>query len=104
MPLQSLRQAIRQAFSPLLTALEQSFKRCLQPTQSKLLVSTLADMTRSKSALIAENAFLRQQRIVLERQTKRPVLTPRDRGVLVCWRAVHVCGEKPCGLSSPTRC
>ncbi|MBK9745807.1 MAG: hypothetical protein IPO91_03420 [Chloroflexi bacterium] len=43
----------------------------------------LADIKRSKSELIVENAFLRQQLIVLQRQTKRPVLTPRDRGLLV---------------------
>ena len=43
----------------------------------------LADIKRSKSELIVENAFLRQQSIVLQRQTKRPVLTPRDRGLLV---------------------
>jgi hypothetical protein len=47
------------------------------------VLGTFADITRSKSELIAENAFLRQQLIVLQRQTKRPVLTPRDRGLLV---------------------
>jgi len=33
--------------------------------------------------LIAENAFLRQQLIVLKRQTPRSSMTPRDRGLLV---------------------
>jgi putative transposase len=51
--------------------------------QSHFVLGTLADITRSKSELIAENAFLRQQLIVLQRQTKRPVLTPRDRTLLV---------------------
>jgi putative transposase len=83
MQLQSLRQAISQGFSPVIIALEQYFKRCFQPATSNLLISKLADITRSKSELIAENAFLCQQLIVLERQIKRPVLTPRDRGVLV---------------------
>jgi putative transposase len=40
-------------------------------------------MNRRKSELILENAFLRQQLIVLRRQTKRPTLTDRDRRVLV---------------------
>jgi putative transposase len=43
----------------------------------------LTDITRSKSELIAEKAFLRQQLIVLHRQTKRPILTPGDRALLV---------------------
>lgn len=48
--------------------------------------STVADLSRSKAELIAENMFLRQQVIVLERQVVRPVLRPRDRQVLV-WLA-----------------
>jgi transposase InsO family protein len=40
-------------------------------------------MTRSKADLIAENAMLRQQLIVLNRQVKRPQLTNRDRLRLV---------------------
>jgi hypothetical protein len=40
-------------------------------------------MTRSKADLIAENAMLRQQLIVLNRQIKRPQLTNRDRLRLV---------------------
>ena len=37
------------------------------------------DLTRSKTELIAENAFLRQQLIILQRQSKRPKLSNRDR-------------------------
>lgn len=40
-------------------------------------------MTRSKKDLIAENMFLRQQLIVLEREVARPRLTQRDRQILV---------------------
>ncbi len=43
----------------------------------------LVDMKRSKAELIAENMFLRQQVIILERQVERPQLTQRDRQVLV---------------------
>jgi hypothetical protein len=39
----------------------------------------MADLTRSKRELLAENALLRQQLIVARRQFKRPKLMPRDR-------------------------
>ena len=41
------------------------------------------DLTRSKSELMLENALLRQQLIVLQRQVKRPALTWRDRALFV---------------------
>jgi len=54
----------------------------------------LADVTMTKAALVAENALLRQQLIVLRRQVARPVVMPRDRVLLVLlarltrdWRA-----------------
>jgi hypothetical protein len=80
---QSLRSAIDQALSSVLTAREQSVKRCFQPTKPHLIGGRLADIMRSKSELIVENAFLRQPLLVLQRQPKRPVLTPRDRGIRV---------------------
>jgi putative transposase len=46
-------------------------------------VGTIADLCRSKEELIAENMFLRQQLIVLEREVKRPKLTQHDRQILV---------------------
>ena len=46
-------------------------------------MSTVADLTRSKPELIAENMLLRQQLIVLERLVERPQLTQRDRQILV---------------------
>jgi putative transposase len=48
-----------------------------------LIVGTLADVTRSKGKLIAENALLRQQVIILLRQVRTFHLTQQDRGVLV---------------------
>ena len=45
-------------------------------------MGTIADLRRSKEELIAENMFLRQQLIVLEREVKRPKLTQRDRQIL----------------------
>src|SRR5215472_12955439 len=50
---------------------------------TSLLLGTLTDLFRSKSELAAENAFLRQQLIILRRQMKRPVCTKADRMLLV---------------------
>jgi hypothetical protein len=44
----------------------------------------LSDLTLSHTDLIVENALLRQQLIVLNRQIKRPQLTNFDRFRLVC--------------------
>ena len=54
-----------------------------KPFTSSLPLGTLADLGRSKSELIAENALLRQQLIILRRQVKRPACTKRDRILLV---------------------
>jgi putative transposase len=54
-----------------------------KPLTSSLPLGTLADLGRSKSELMAENAFLRQQLIMLQRQVKRPVCTKADRILLV---------------------
>ncbi len=43
----------------------------------------LTDQARSKSELVAENALLRQQLIMLRRQVKRPACTKTDRMLLV---------------------
>lgn len=65
------------------TWLETRFKQWTRPAVSHQVIGTLADLKRSKSELIAENMFLRQQLIVLERQVVRPKMTQRDRQVLV---------------------
>jgi len=60
--------------------------RCVHwitPLNSSLPLGTLADLTRSKAELMAENALLRQQLIILKRQVKRPACTKKDRLLLV---------------------
>jgi len=47
------------------------------------MVGTLTDLARSKSELVAENALLRQQLIILRRHAKRPVCVKTDRMLLV---------------------
>jgi putative transposase len=54
-----------------------------KPNTTSLLLGTLTDQARRKSELVAENAFLRQQLIILRRQVKRPACTKRDRMLLV---------------------
>ena len=41
------------------------------------------DLLRSRAQLLAENAFLRQQLLVLRRSVTRPAVTPADRALLV---------------------
>jgi putative transposase len=57
--------------------------RWTRPSPSGLVLGTAADLTRSKPALIAENALLRQQLIILRRQISRPRLSTKDRFRLV---------------------
>ena len=66
-----------------LDALSSRLTRWTTPLRSSLLLSTLTDLGKSKSELIAENALLRQQLIILQRQGKRPPITRTDRILLV---------------------
>ena len=66
-----------------LDALSSCFTRWTKPPTSSLPLQTLADLSRSKSELVAENALLRQQLIILKRQVKRPPVTRADRILLV---------------------
>ena len=54
-----------------------------RPARTALVTGTLADAARSRSALVAENALLRHQLVVLRRSVKRPRCTPADRALLV---------------------
>ena len=54
-----------------------------RPVTAPLITGTLADLVRSKPELIAENALLRQQLIILRRSVARPHCTRVDRALLV---------------------
>jgi len=54
-----------------------------KPANSSQLLGTTADLVRSKTELIAENALLRQQLTILKRSVKQPKLTRRDRWLVV---------------------
>ncbi len=62
---------------------EEHRKRWTKPATGTLLEGVAADVLRTKPELIAENALLRQQLIVSERQVKHPSFTSFDRGLLV---------------------
>jgi hypothetical protein len=66
-----------------LDVLSSRFARWTKPLGTSLPLATLTDLGRSKSELIAENALLRQQLIILRRQVKRPSITRADRMLLV---------------------
>jgi predicted transcriptional regulator len=54
-----------------------------KPSHTSLLLGTAIDLARGKAELVAENALLRQQLIILRRQIKRPHCTITDRLLLV---------------------
>ena len=66
-----------------------SFKRRTRPRVSKVMLGVAADLLRPKARLLAENALLRQQLIVLKRSVKRPKLQRRDRIILVALSRVN---------------
>src|SRR5260221_2369630 len=66
-----------------LHALSSRLTHWTKPLVTTLPLATLTDLGRSKSELIAENALLRQQLIILKRQVKRPPITRTDRMLLV---------------------
>src|SRR5215831_4012376 len=74
---------LRQLKTSCLDALTSRLTRWTKPLVTSLPLSTLTDLGRSKSELIAENALLRQQLIILKRQVKRPACTKTDRVLLI---------------------
>src|SRR2546430_11337236 len=71
---------LKRLVGPLVTGLRAGFLQWTRPLTSSLPLQTLADLGRSKSELVGENALLRQQLIILRRKAKRPA----------CPKTVHV--------------
>lgn len=59
--------------------LQKRIQHRLKPAAPTLISGLLSDLPRSRIDLLVENALLRQQLIVLNRQGKRPSLTNPDR-------------------------
>ncbi len=62
----------------LVSFLEQGFLHFTHPSRQSMVLSTGIDLTRRRADLIAENALLRQQLIVLHRHVKKPSFSPSD--------------------------
>src|SRR5437764_12413282 len=84
-------------------ALSSRLTRWTKPLMSSFLLGTLADLGRSKSEIIAENALLRQQLIILQRQVERPACTKMERVLLVLlarlvrtWQQAIIFGQAVC--------
>ena len=67
----------------LLYCLRRSVLDYIRPSPDNVFAGLLMDTIRSRTELMAENAFLRQQVLVLSRSGKRPLPTTRDRVLLV---------------------
>jgi hypothetical protein len=69
------------------TAIDAARRQLLRRTRpartTSQVLGVAADLVRSRSELVAENAFLRHQLIVLARSTKRPRLSRTDRPLLI---------------------
>jgi hypothetical protein len=73
-------------------SLHHRFVDWTKPSTTSLLLGTVTDLARSTSELVAENALLRQQLIILRRQVKRPTCAKTDRLILVLLpRASRAC-------------
>jgi putative transposase len=64
-------------------SLMSKLRRWTKPITHGPLIGLATDVTRSRRDLLLENALLRQQLVVLNRQVKRPKLRGRDRAVIV---------------------
>src|SRR4051794_16739689 len=63
--------------------IQKRFVALTKPATRSLPIGIISDISRTKKELIAENALLRQQLIVLNRQLKRPHFKPKDKFLLV---------------------
>ncbi len=78
-----LVKRFKQAMNTGVQGLRTQLSSLTKPTNTSLVLGSFSDLVRTKPQLIAENALLRQQLIVLNRSVKRPRLTPTDRSLLV---------------------
>jgi hypothetical protein len=77
---------IRAAAAAAVTTARRVVKEATRPLP--LLTGLVADLTRSRKELLAENALLRQQLIVVRRQVERPRLLRHERAVMVALAAM----------------
>jgi hypothetical protein len=66
-----------------------------KPKAPAPLTGALADLVHSKPELVAENAMLRQQHLLLRRSVKRPPLHPDRPRCWSCSPAACARGDRP---------
>ena len=76
-------QGLIRSLKRFVSRVKQPVKQWSKPAIASIAAGSLTDLKRSRRDLIIENAMLRQQLIVLNRQVKRPQLTQGDRLRLV---------------------
>jgi len=79
----SLAKSLIRLVHSVINALEQAFLHLTLPCRHSLVLTIALDVTRPRAELIAENALLRQQLIILNRQVKKPRFTQAGRLWLV---------------------
>jgi putative transposase len=77
------RKPLRHLTRRFLSAARTRVTRWTRPVPLTVAAGAAVDATRSRSALLLENALLRHQLAVLSRTAKRPRLAAADRGLLV---------------------
>ncbi len=90
----------------LIMALGRAVRRLLRPARSaaKLTIGAAGDFARTGSALMAENALLRQQLIILRRSIERPRLHNDERVLLLARARLTRRCVASCTWSAPRRC
>lgn len=76
-------QSVKNLFNKGMQFAHQTFIKWTEPAKASQFRGTVLDLTRSKADLIAENALLRQQLIVMQRQVKQPDFKPFDQLLMV---------------------
>jgi putative transposase len=79
----ALLMLLNRRFHHSVIRVHQRFLQWTRPTSRSRFVGTLNDLARTRAELIAENALLRQQLIILRRQVKRPACSKTDRLLLL---------------------
>lgn len=92
-------EALKNTLVRLATSAGETIKRILAP--SRTIASAARDMVRTRAELVAENALLRQQLIVLRRQSKRPSFNDGDRLWMVFLASLNPAWRRALHLVQP---
>ena len=85
----------------LATRMATKVRGALAPAGTSVARGLVADLTRTRHQLLAENAFLRQQLLVAARRIKRARFRATDRALLVALAATFTCWRDALVLVKP---